>query len=134
MERSQEKQRSLRFFSEKNNAMLTVHSREAREYARRLESNVEVAGYDVCVPLEQERLRVVAPVDIRKDYFSGEWFLDFLVYFKDGSSGAREIVRRDKLIKRAVVEQLELSRRYWAMTGMHDWKLVIFGEEEANVF
>ena len=28
------------------------------------------------------------------------------------------------LKKRAIVEQLELSRRYWQAVGIHDWKIV----------
>ena len=32
------------------------------------------------------------------------------------------------LTKRAEVEKLELSRRYWAALGVHDWKIVIAGK------
>lgn len=46
------------------------------------------------------------------------------MYFADGTAGIREIVREQQLKKRSVVEQLELSRRYWQAVGVHDWKIV----------
>ena len=134
MERSQTKQRSIRFFSEKNSVMLTVHSREAREYAGRLETREDVGSYETGAALDLKKFQYIDPVDIRKEYLGGEWFSDFLLHFEDGSLSVRELVRKDDLTKRAVMERLELSRRYWALFDVRDWKLIVTGGEDAYVF
>ena len=134
MNRSQEKQRSIRFFSEKNETMLTVHSREARKYAERLEARADIKNYEVSAALDLGKFQYINPIDIRREYLSGEWFSDFLLHFEDGSLGVRELVEKNSLTKRAVVERLELSRRYWSLFDIRDWKLVITGREGAYVF
>ncbi len=134
MNRSQEKQRSIRFFSEKNNVMMTVHSREARKYAERLEARADIKSYEAGFGLNIEKFQYINPVDIRKEYLGGEWFSDFLLHFEDGSLGVRELVDKNSLSKRAVVERLELSRRYWSLFDIRDWKLVITGGEGDYVF
>ena len=134
MNRSQEKQRSIRFFSEKNETMLTVHSREARKYAERLEARADIKNYEVSAALDLGKFQYINPIDIRREYLSGEWFSDFLLHFEDGSLGVRELVEKNSLTKRAVVERLELSRRYWSLFDIRDWKLVITGGEGDYVF
>ena len=125
MEKAQTKNRDISFYSEKNQEMLCVHSREARDYAEQLELAPNVVKYQVCRELERERYQHIDPIDIRRDYFNTAWTTDFILYFSDGSRGVREVVAKDDLIKRAVVEKLEFSRRYWAATDVLDWKLVI---------
>ena len=45
-----------------------------------------------------------------------------------GEKPLLEIIRPSDLEKRAEVEKLELSRRYWAMLGVVDWKVVVLGK------
>ena len=120
------KWRDISFRSEKNQKVVCVHSREAREYARILESEPEILSYEVCFKLDRERYQFVSTVDIRKDYFDVEWATDFVLHFADGSIGIREIVTEAMLSKRANVEKLEFSRRYWSSSeSVKDWKIVI---------
>ena len=37
----------------------------------------------------------------------------------------RELVRGDELKRITVLEQLELSRRYWEVEGVSDWKIIL---------
>ena len=53
---------------------------------------------------------------------------DFLLRYSVGSMAVREIVRPEMLQKRAVIERLELSRRYWAALDIKDWRIVLFRE------
>lgn len=120
------KWRDISFRSEKNQKVVCVHSREAREYARILESEPEILSYEVCFKLDRERYQFVSTVDIRKDYFDVEWATDFVLHFADGSMGIREIATEAMLSKRANVEKLEFSRRYWSSSeSVKDWKIVI---------
>ena len=55
-----------------------------------------------------------------------EWATDFVIYYADGSMGIREIVTETMLAKRANIEKLEFSRRYWSVSeSVKDWKIVI---------
>lgn len=126
MDKLGKKRRDISFRSEKNQKVVCVHSREAREYARILESEPEVLSYEVCQSLDRERYRIVSTVDIRKDYFDVEWATDFVLHFADGSIGIREIVTEAMLSKRANVEKMEFSRRYWSSAeSVRDWKIVL---------
>ena len=62
------------------------------------------------------------------DFLKQEWTTDFYLRFRDGTVGIREIVQQTALQKRAEVEKLELSRRYWAVLGVVDWKVVVLGK------
>lgn len=130
MDKAGNKCRDIRFRSEKNQKVVCVHSAMAREYARVLEQNPEVVSYEACYALDQERYQYVDPVDIRKDYFKVEWTTDFVVYFSNGRMGIREIVTESMLEKRASVEKLEFSRRYWAATEVSEWKVIIMEKGE----
>lgn len=125
MEKAQGKYRDIKFFSEKNQELVCVHSREAREYADQLEQAPNVVKYQVCKELDEARYQYINPIDIRKDYFAVAWTTDFVLHFSDGSMGIREVVAKDDLLKRAVIEKLEFSRRYWATLDARDWKMVI---------
>lgn len=133
MEKAKAKYRDISFFSEKNQTMVCVHSRRAREYANVLEQDPEVVSYQAGIPLELEQYQYVAPVDIRKEYFDTEWATDFLLRYSDGSAGVRELVIKDELAKRAAVEKLEFSRRYWTAQIIRDWKLVVIEREGGYV-
>lgn len=126
MDKSGGKRRDITFRSEKNGKVICVHSREAREYARILESDDMVVSYEACQSLDRERYQFVNPVDIRKDYFEVGWATDFVLHFADGSIGIREIVTDSMLSKRSNIEKLEFSRRYWSVSeSVRDWKIVI---------
>jgi len=47
-----------------------------------------------------------------------------LICYADGHKGVRELVQQQQLKKKAYVERLELSRRYWAATDT-EWMVVI---------
>ena len=126
MDKLGKKRRDISFRSIKNQKVVCVHSREAREYARILELDENVLNYEACQSLDRERYQFVSPIDIRKDYFDVEWATDFVLHFADGSIGIREIVTEAMLSKRANVEKLEFSRRYWSSSeSVKDWKIVI---------
>ena len=125
------KWRDINFFSGKNQAVICIHSREAREYAKVLESDSDVVSYDVCFKLDMERYQFINPIDIRKDYFEVEWATDFVLHFEDGSIGIREVATEATLAKRATIEKLEFSRRYWAVSeSARDWKIIIMEKGE----
>ena len=126
MDKVGKKCRDISFRSEKNQKLVCVHSREAREYARILESDNMVVSYEACQSWDRERYQFVSPLDIRKDYFDVEWATDFVIYYADGSMGIREIVTETMLAKRANIEKLEFSRRYWSGSeSVRDWKIVL---------
>ena len=127
MEKPGRKVRDIKFYSEKNKAMQVVHNAEARTYAKYLEAQEDVAAYEVGKPLDEGRLQSIPRIDIRGDYFNQPWASDFYLRHRDGTVGVREIIRTADLDKRAEVEKLELSRRYWAALGVADWKAVAIG-------
>lgn len=125
MDKAGMKTRDIRFFSSKNDKIICIHSKWARDYAKYLEQQPWVQSYQAVVPLEPDYMQRVSPVDIRSLYFKGEWATDFLIRFVDGRKGVRELVHREDLTKRAMVERLELSRRYWAVRDIDEWKVVL---------
>lgn len=125
MERPGRKTRDIRFFSEKNDEIVCLHSQWARDYARGLEQETWIQSYEANVPLDQTRFVHVARVDIRSEYFDGGWTTDFLLYLPDGRKEVRELASREQLTKRAYLERLELSRRYWTALDVDAWKVVI---------
>ena len=128
MDKPGKKVRDIKFFSEKNQAVIVVHSEEARAYSKYLEDWEVVESYEVNKRLDEGRLRSVPRVDIRADFLKQEWTTDFYLRFEDGAFGIREIVQPTALQKRAEVEKLELSRRYWTLMGVKDWKVVVLGK------
>ena len=142
MERVKTNRRDIQFFSKKNDKLFIVHDERAKFYAERLEQDTQVTSFQPCEQLDAEDMIKVNPLDIRSDYLSRDtqWESNFLIYFLDGTRGVREIVDAGALKKRAIVEQLELSRRYWAAHGISNWKIVIFqkpgldGEDADYVF
>ena len=125
MEKASIKTRDIIFFSKKNGGMVCVHTQAARDYAKWLEEQEWVEGYETNYPLELDKFSHVNPVDIRPDYFQLQWVSDFYIRYADGRIGIREVVKKDALLKRAVVEKLELSRRFWAALDVADWKVIL---------
>ena len=125
MRKSGVKTRDIRFFSEKNDTMLCVHTSLERDYAKWLEEQPWVERYVTGVLLDASQMDHVSRVDIRSSYFDTSWASDFMVTLADGRKEIREIISSGQLRKRAVVEQLELSRRYWSALDVSDWKVVV---------
>ena len=125
MERAGLKTRDIQFFSKKNKRMVCVHTRRARDYAKYLEEQSWVTSYVTGCPLDLERFTHVSPTGIRGTYFQTAWVSDFMLQYADGRRGIRELITVDSLQKQAMVEKLELSRRYWAALDVDDWKVVI---------
>ena len=125
MRKSGVKTRDIRFFSEKNDTMLCVHTSLERDYAKWLEDQPWVERYETGVLLDASQMDHVSRVDIRSSYFDTSWASDFMVTQADGRKEIREIITLGQLRKRAVVEQLELSRRYWSALDVSDWKVVV---------
>ena len=126
MEKANPKAREYRFFSQKNQKMVCLHSEQALAYARYLEDRLWVAAYNACVPLELTDQ--IDPWGIRSLYFKTAWVSDFRLVYADGRQAVRELVRREDLKKQAVIERLELSRRYWtgvAESHPVEWKVEV---------
>ena len=128
MKRASKKQREIRFHSGKCGRIICVNSYAEQEYAKRLEADDRVENYEENCCLDPERFQYVAPVGIRASYLKQEWKTDFLIYHRDGTQAVREVVRADELTKATVLEQLELSRRYWKAVGVSDWRVALFRE------
>ncbi len=127
MDRAGKRVRDIKFYSNKNKSLTLVHSEGTRAYAKYLEERPEVASYEACRALDPNRLNGLQKTDIRGEYFTQQWTSDFYIGFVDGTYAVREIVRADALTKKAEIEKLELSRRYWASLGIANWKIVITG-------
>ena len=127
MDKSGRKTRDIKFYSKKNEAMVIVHSKEARAYTKYLEDMEHVSSYVAGKAIDPVRLQMISKLDIRGDYFKQNWESDFYVLFDDGTVAIRELATAEALSKRAEIEKLELSRRYWGSVGVTDWKIVWIG-------
>ena len=127
MERAGERTRNIRFYSQKNNEIVCLHSKWARDYARWLETQPWISSYEAGLPLDTDIIARVSRAGIRADYLQTEWTTDFVLRYADGRKGVRELIQRQQLKKKAYVERLELSRRYWTTTDT-EWMVVIVDE------
>ena len=125
MHKDKARTRDIYFFSQKSNQMRCVHSERAREHARRLEEDGGVESYEVNVQLNIDQYPYLSAVDIRASYFQTQWTSDFMVRYRDGRREIQEIVNVEDLKKRAVIEKLELSRRYWELMQVSKWCVVL---------
>ncbi len=127
IEKSKHRTRDIQFYSAKNDRIICVHSPEARAYAGALEEDETVLSYETNVPLDLAQYSHVNPVDLRAEYLQTAWASDFRIVYADGRVGIRELVKPAALQKKAVIEKLELSRRYWAALDAAEWKVVVIG-------
>ncbi len=127
IEKSKQRTRDIQFYSKKNDRIVCVHTAEARVYAGALEKDEAVLSYEANVPLDLEQYSHVDPVDLRAEYLQTQWASDFRIVYADGRVGIRELIKPAALQKRAVIEKLELSRRYWAALDVAEWKVVVVG-------
>lgn len=124
MERSDARTRDIRFYSAKNGDIVVIHSKWARDYAKWLETQPWVQNYEASCPLEVGIMGRISRSGIRTDYLQTGWATDFVIRHADGRKVVRELVLKEQLKKKACVERLELSRRYWAATDT-EWMVVI---------
>ena len=122
------KPRDVAYHSATNGGMVVGHSEAARAYSKYLEERPEITAYEACKPLDINRLDALQKTDIRGEYFREQWSSDFYIRHADGTAAVRELVSAADLTRRAEVEKLELSRRYWAALGVNNWKVVITGQ------
>ena len=61
MDKAGMKTRDIRFFSGKNNQIICIHSKWARDYAKHLEQQPWVQSYQAVVPLEPDYMQYVSP-------------------------------------------------------------------------
>lgn len=125
MEKSNVKGRTIKFLSKKNNCIISVHSRISKRFAEHLETLDHVVGYETLKLWDQSLYDNINPIYIRKDYLSTLWVTDFVIRYVDDSIGVREIVDSQNLYKLSTIERLELSRRYWKIMGITNWKIAI---------
>ena len=125
MDKTESKYRDIQFYSLKNEALMSVHSRDARIYAGMLENDPHVVRYKCIRPLDPGFMGEVSRLGIRPDYFDTAWASDFWIENDDGSTSIREVVLGIQLIRKAMIEKLELSRRYWNRLDVGDWKVVV---------
>ena len=119
------KTRDIQFYSEKGGIIIKVHSKQARDYAKWLEGETWVESYEAACRWDMTRYPHIDRIGIRPAYFETEWASDFLLRYADGRVGVRELVTDGQLQKKADLEKLELSRRYWAVLDVSDWKVVV---------
>ena len=130
MEKAGIKTRDIKFFSKKNDAIICVHSQEAFDYAKLLESADWVKSYEVNYPLDPSRVSAVNKLNIRKQFFETNWTSDFVIKNLDGGTHIREFLNPNDLNKRAKIEKIELSRRYWETFSIINWKIIMESEED----
>lgn len=133
MQKANKKQRNILFKSDKNDTILSVCSATAKEYAKTLEIDMDVACYETNVPLDKEKYQYINPLYIRKLYFETEWTTDFVITDKNGKKRVRELVSREMLSHQSDIEKLEFSRRYWSLMNDVEWKILLLERSEMDV-
>lgn len=95
MERSDVRTRDIRFYSPKNNEIVCLHSKWARDYAKWLEEQPWVQSYEASRPLDADIIGRISRAGIRTDYLQTGWATDFVLRYADGHKGVREIIQRE---------------------------------------
>lgn len=114
MTRTEDRKMLYKFYSQKNNRNMYVHSRDAMEYAAELESKAWVQSYDTNVILDPDRLARI-PMPVSDDDLATEWTTDFVITHIDGHRVVKEIVPKKCMADADYTMRLEMSRRYWTM-------------------
>ena len=115
--------REISFFSKKCGCVISVFGSEARSLAEKLEKDDGVLKYESRVRL-QINPPEISLIGIRSTYLKEDWVSDFFVETIEGDGLIIEAIAEAKLDKKAEIEKLELSRRYWSSKGIK-WKLYI---------
>lgn len=114
----------IRFVSKKDGLVKLVSNRDELKFAQQLDEDDTVVRYQTSVPMENWTARTYS-TGIRKTYRETKWLTSFIVEYTDGTKAAYEVIREYHLEKRAEVEKLEISRRYWTAVGMDKWKMIL---------
>ena len=117
---------TIRFPGEKCKEVVVVHCREAISYTKTLDNDDEVVEYRTDVELTGWKEKI-SLAGVRKAYQEYEWTSDFVITYSDHRVAVRELVKKADLAKRAVVEKLEISRRYWSAQNV-DWGVIVIDE------
>lgn len=125
MKKAKRRQREIHFNSPKCKRIICVNDTAEKEYALKLESDEQVVSYEENVLLDKKNFNYINRVGIRTAYFGLDWKTDFLIRKVNGALAVCELVRQGDLDKVTVLEQLELSRRYWEVNGVSDWKIIL---------
>lgn len=131
MQKQGQRFRDIRFFSAKNKLALSAHTKAELLYAGKLERDKRVLSYEIHVPLCDFPVKISLR-GIRTAYRDCAWTTDFRILTADGKVLVRELTEQDSLAAPATLEKLELSRRYWAVSLVSDWKIVVT-EKEAGI-
>ena len=116
--------REISFVSKKDGQVKVVTNDDEFKFSQKLEADDTVVRYQTSVPLENWTTRTYL-AGIRKAYRETDWLTSFVVEYTDGTKAAYEIIRQYHLEKRADVEKLEISRRYWTAIGVDKWQLIV---------
>ena len=130
MEKLAAKTRDIKFFSKKNGAMITVHSIWAKKYTEMLEEDSSIKLYRTNIALENWGDKI-STIGLRTSYLQTGWSSDFMLVMQDGSVAIRELMTADDLKKKAEMEKLEISRRYWKVAHVNDWGVGMVTKEGA---
>ena len=71
MDKTESKYRDIQFYSEKNQMLISVHTRDAKTYADILENSPNVVKYKCIVPLDPAFLDEISKVEHKGDYPNG---------------------------------------------------------------
>ena len=125
MKKAKTRQREINFSSQKCQRIICVNDSAEQEYALKLDADEQVMSYEENVSLDRKNFQYINRIGIRTAYFGIDWKTDFLIRKVNGALAVCELVKPGDLDKVTVLEQLELSRRYWEVTGVTDWKIVL---------
>ena len=128
MEKLTAKTRDIKFFSKKNGGMVTVHSIWAKKYAEMLEDDDWIKFYRTNVALENWGGKI-STIGLRTAYLQTDWSSDFMLVMQDDSVAIQELATAADLKKKAEIEKLEISRRYWKVAHVNDWGVVMVTKE-----
>lgn len=109
----------------KNGTTISVHNSLARRFAIILENDDTIRSYKTNIPL-LELSKWIDKTGIRPAYMDTEWTSDFMIEYNDGMCEVVEVEDAESLEKKATVEKLEISRRYWKANNINSWKIVIY--------
>ncbi len=123
MKKKDAKTREITFSSKKNAAIRSVHSKAMRTVAELLENEENVIRYETGIEINASLITDVT--GIRPAYLKEKWTSDFRIYYEDGSIKIWEVLEEAQSEKKAALEQLEISRRFWKSQNVNNWDIIL---------